>query len=1214
MKVDFSGFAQARALVLALLTVLSLVGQMSAQSIATRVNGTVKDASGAAVVGAKVTLIDKGTGRQLTTSTNQEGFFVFPDARAGMYSVTVEQAGFKKIEVTDIQANVDMAATVNVTLEVGQVAEVVTTTASQDQLVVNNENASLQTTVLERQINDLPLNGRNPLDLAGLQAGVASNGGDYRTASINGLRGTFSNLTWDGVNINDNFIRTDSLFGAAAPSVASVSEFTLTTQNGGPDDGLGVAQLKLVTPRGSTDYHGQLFEFHRNDAFDANTFFNNRDGLPKEKLIQNQFGFNLGGPIKLPKKIFGPLGMDSQKLFFYTYYEGTRIAQGATRNRRVLTPSAKQGLFTYRAADGSTQTVNLLALSGRAVDPRIQTLLNLTPAPNNLTIGDGVNYTGFSFNSPAPESDTLFGFRTDYEYSERHRFEANFSRYSLNFPNDTFNDIGSQFPGLLGGGQASVRPRGSFAWNWTPTATLNNEFRVGFFKQNPNFFSDEKFALGYRLTLPNDSAGAAIATNPVQNFLPQGRNVTTYEFIDNASWAKGNHNIRFGGNFRRVLVQPFNFGNTLPTYTLGFNAANNPNPLNRNLFPGSVTQPNGTVTPGISANAFTNATAILALLTGSVTSGAQTFNVTSRDSGFVKGSGSIRNINYYAIGGYGSDTWRLKDNLTLTLGLRYEFISVPTEANGLALLPKGGLDALTDPNAILDFAGSGTSRAFYKNDFNNFAPTISIAWDPFRDGKTSIRAGYSISYAIDNNVTTVQNAAIASNAGLSSAVNLINLSGTVTNGGLVSIPTPAFKVPRPITDNLAITQTPTLFTIDPNLRTPYVQQWTLGVSREIMRDTAVEVRYVGNHGVKLTRGIDTNQVTIFSNGFYDDFLRAQRNLNANGDPRTGETLQVFPRLGLGGSLGDANVINLIAQGQVGELANMYTAARRTYLTPGANSSSLSPGFFLPANPNAYVTDYVGNYSYSNYHALQIEMRRRLRSGIYFQTNYTYGRNFTDFDGAQTNFSGLLDLNAGIALEKRRSSQDITHIFKANAVYELPFGKNKRFLNGGGALNKVVGGIEISPIVGLQSGRPISILSALGTRNRTGRSGRNTVVTDLSLSQLKQKTGIFYDADGNPVVFDPSLIDSLNNPAAGQFGNLQQTPVSGPRFFNTDIAVIKRTSLSERIKSEFRAEFFNAFNTVNFNVGEDQNINSPAFGQINDTYDPRILQFSFKLIF
>jgi hypothetical protein len=324
-----------------------------AQASVTRVNGTVKDPQGAAITGATVTLTDNATKSVKTATSNDDGTFAFNDLRAGTYTVEVEATGFKKTTVPDLVVNVDQTSTVNVDMEVGGVGEVVTVTASDAQSVVHTENAELKNTVLERQIQDLPLNGRNPITLAGLQAGVNSSGAGTRTASVNGLRGTFTNLTWDGININDPFIRTDGFFGNAAPSVVSVSEFTLTTQNASAADGLGVAQLKLVTPRGTNEYHGQIFEFHRNDVLDANTFFNNAAGrfvasdgqviaglaqvgderLPRPTLLQNQFGFNIGGPFQLPR--FGEGGerwYGKDKLFFFFFYEGTRTKQ--TRSQR----------------------------------------------------------------------------------------------------------------------------------------------------------------------------------------------------------------------------------------------------------------------------------------------------------------------------------------------------------------------------------------------------------------------------------------------------------------------------------------------------------------------------------------------------------------------------------------------------------------------------------------------------------------------------------------------------------------------------------------------------------------------------------------------------------------------------------------------------------------------------------------------------------------
>ncbi|QQS46457.1 MAG: TonB-dependent receptor [Acidobacteriota bacterium] len=1192
---------------MALCVAVALAGIVLAQTFNATVSGTIKDQTGAVIAGAKVTLIDLSTLREMTATTNDQGFYLFNDVRPGRYRIVAEREGFTRVEVTDVQVNVATPATVNLELQPGQIAEVITTSASEAQAVVNTENATLQTTVLERQINDLPLNGRNPLSLAGLQAGVNTSGSN-RTSSVNGTRGTFTNLTWDGININDNFIRTDSFFGTAAPSVVSVSEYTLTTQNGSPTDGLGVAQVKLVTPRGSTAYHGNLFEFHRNDAMDANSFFNNAADIEKEKLIQNQFGFGVGGPVKLPGKLFGPLGFNSNNLFFYGYYEGTRVRTDTSVLRTVLTQSARQGNFTYRRSDnGQLQTVNLANLGGLPFDPKTQSLIATTPLPNDLTNADITsdpalaNTAGFRFNSPTGVDSDLWGFRIDYDANSRNRFEAIFSRFTFNFPNSG----NEPFPGRPGDGQSSVRPRGSFAWNWTPTDTLNNELRFGFNNYNVNFFTNEPFADGYQLDFP-------IITDPVDNFLQQGRKADNYELINNANWVKGRHQIRFGGMYRRVYIEPFNFGATLPLYTLGFNATGNVNPLARGLFPG-----------GISTNDFNRASSFLAILSGSIAEVDQSFFATSRTSGFVSGAPERQQFQYSAFSGYVGDTWRAHQRLTLNVGLRYEYITVPTEKNGLALMPKApGIEALFDPNAVLDFAGSGTGRPFFDNDYDNFAPSISLAWDPFGDGRTSIRAGYSMSYVIDNNISTVLNAAVRGNDGLQADVALLNPSGTVSGGGIQPVPVPAFQVPRQIADNLAIDFGTALFTIQQNLQTPYVQQWTFGVERELFRDTVFEARYVGNRGVKLTRAIDINQVRIFDNGFLEDFQRAERNLAANGNPGVGEPLQVFPQLGLGGLLTNATILNLIAQGQVGELAALYVTNRDLFLTPGDFGSQLGAEYFLRTNPNAFVADYVGNGAFSNYHALQTEIRRRLRNGLYFQANYTYGKAFSDYEGSQTNFNALLDLGSTNAVEKQRIGDDITHVFKMNAIYELPFGPGKYLLDRSGVIGKIVGGWSFNPILRWQTGEPISIVSARGTLNRAGRSAKNSAISSLSASELQKRTGLFRDPQGRPLIFDPSLIGTdgrantqlFQNPTSGALGTLQLTPVSGPSRFDFDASLIKRTALTERANLEFRIEAFNLFNRTNFDVGQTQNINSTTFGRITSTFSPRVLQVAARINF
>jgi len=257
----------------AVIVCLSALTSVIGQTVTSRVSGTVKDSADAVVSGATVTLTDNNSHETKVATTNDEGVFSFTDVRVGSYTVTTERANFKKKQVTGIDVHVDTPVVLNVVLEPGGVTETVSVTASEAQTLIRTEDAKLSTTIDVRQVQDLPLNGRNPINIAGGMAGVNTNT-NIRQSVINGLRGSFSNITWDGIEINDNLVRTDSLFGVNTPSVAGVAEFTLTTQNAGPDEGLGIAQVKFTTPRGGKKYHGEGYDYYRNSKFDANSFFN----------------------------------------------------------------------------------------------------------------------------------------------------------------------------------------------------------------------------------------------------------------------------------------------------------------------------------------------------------------------------------------------------------------------------------------------------------------------------------------------------------------------------------------------------------------------------------------------------------------------------------------------------------------------------------------------------------------------------------------------------------------------------------------------------------------------------------------------------------------------------------------------------------------------------------------------------------------------------
>jgi hypothetical protein len=1187
-----------------------------AQVLTSRLDGTVADQSGAVIPGVTVTLTNVETNVAQTAISNDSGQYVFPQVQFGTYRVSAELSGFKKSVVENVQVEVGSPTTVKLVLEVGGVNEVVTVTGTQAQAVTNTVNAELNTVVNREQIDMLPLNGRNVTEFALLQAGVTGSGEIARESSVNGTRGTFNNFTLDGINNQDNFIRTDSFFGVIPLRESFIEEFNITTANSEVDAGFGVSQTQMVTRSGTNQFHGAAYYFHQNEALNANTFFNNAQGIEKQRDRNHQYGAYVGGPVF------------KNKLFFFANYEKEKDPATVSVVRDVLTPQARQGIFSYFREDtGQLETVNLLQLGAVTPDQIVTGLLSKVPQPNDNTAGDGINLSGFRFNSPAKQDQDWVVVRMDYEHSSKHSFTGTFHQFRFDLPNDPFNGLDTPFPGLAGGGQDSTRRLGSYTWRGTFTPTLTNELRFGFQWAPVEFFNNETFDRGYQIQLSDAGLGEIdLFTNPEQNFLAQGRNAPFYDLTNNATWVKGRHAFKFGGTYRLSKVDSFNDGGTVPSYILGFGAGNT-NPLEDAIFPG-----------GISNNDFAVASELLGILGGYVRTGTRTFNVTSRNSGFVEGASQARVLRQDFFSLYGSDTWKLRNNLSLTLGLRWEYHGVPDEENGLILLPVGGVEAILDPNATIDFAG-GDSRPLFKKDWNNFAPNIAVAWQPFGNGKTVLRAGYGISYVIDNNFTAASNA-FNSNDGLTQTITVEGVSGRLSDG-VVPIPTPEFQIPRTARQGIALDPQAAVYTIDPNLRVPYVQQYTFGVQHEIFRDTALEVRYVGNRGIKLGRAVDLNQVQ-FPSAFVEDFGRAQRNLAANGNPSVGEPLQVFPQLGLGGFLTNGTVRTYIANGEIGQYVGGFLAPNRAFFFSGEGGedfgATLPISYFLP-NPNAFVADFLGNNAFSKYNALQLEVRRRFASGFTGQFNYTWGKVLTNFSGTQSNFRGLFD-NAQPRLEIMRPDYDITHTFNGNFVWQVPVGVGRRYLSQNGVLDSIVGGWELSGIARVRSGEAINIISGRGTINRGGtRALTNTVnLLGLTIPDLQERTGSFRDSQGRVVLFDPSLIaangrassEFFQNPGLLQAGTLGMSPVSGPWYSTFDVGLRKnfRIPFGETTRFQVRFDVYNLFNRANFNIGSQpasgdldslgvlnrMNINSTSFGLIDDTFSLREMQVGLKILF
>ena len=324
----------------------------SAQITRGSLSGNVTDPTGALLANANVELKNPANGEEVKTTTNAEGEFVFPSLAIGNYALTVEATGFKRFVIQSVVIEVATPARLTVALAVGEISEAITISNAQE--LVNTTSPTLTNIVERRQVQDLPLASRNPIELAKLQAGVSIPSGTFlSTAIISGLRGSTSNLTHDGINVMDNFLKTGTFTNVTSPSVEATAEFAISTGTTPSDTGRGVGQVKIVTPSGTNQFHGGLFEFHRNAALNANNFMSNATNTPRPFQIQNRFGFTVSGPVWLPKKVFGPASVDGRnRSFWFLSYEGYREPFSAIRTRTVLTPEARQGLFRYQGADG----------------------------------------------------------------------------------------------------------------------------------------------------------------------------------------------------------------------------------------------------------------------------------------------------------------------------------------------------------------------------------------------------------------------------------------------------------------------------------------------------------------------------------------------------------------------------------------------------------------------------------------------------------------------------------------------------------------------------------------------------------------------------------------------------------------------------------------------------------------------------------------------
>ncbi len=1223
---------------LSLLVVLACALNAFGQGTQGSIAGVVRDASGAVVPGAKVTLTNQGTNQVLTATSSAEGAFIFTLINNGMYTVTIEKDGFQKAAYRDVQVITAQQYSLTAVLQVGSKSETVEVTAGQD--LINTTSSEVAGTVAGEQVRQLPLNGRNPIELIRNQAGVPGILDATRnTTTVNGGRPGWTQTSQDGINVNDQFIRNNANdFIPTRPTSDSVAEFTVVSSNPGADNVGGASQVKMSTPSGTNQIHGSVYEFNRNSALAANDYWNKRTDpvTPKDQLNLNQFGGRIGGP------------MMKDKLFFFGQYEGYRLRQqGLTKTTIPAYDDYLTG--TYRIKGNTVNVLQLInqkataaGLAPFAIDPKLQTeLLSRIKAPSFANATDcspGANQTCYDYQQANPTNRDQEAFRFDYNLNQKHSFEFVFTRF-------TDFDARTDIDNINVNPTASLSTNNKLmvgAWRYTVSPTMVNELRMGDNTSTVPFVTGRSQDPNYFLpgaTTQNAPVLTTLGvTAPDFYFMPQGRSVTTRQYSDNATWTKGNHTVMFGGSYNHFAPHTYNYGSVPPTLTFGLSTTN------------PATAPYRLTAADLAAAGFTNLTAADAntlntyagFLGGYIQTVAQTFQAKDSGSGFVQGYPNIRKYEYSIWSPYVQDSWRVKPNVTINAGLKWEYWTPLHELSNLALLPIGDNTKaeLLNPNGAVGPVNGG----FWKPDYKQFAPNFGIAWDPFKNGRTVIRGGYSMSFVNEDMITASQNV-LSGNFGL---------SGTTTwseqalkfQDGVPAVPAPAFKPVRTYADQLAAAGngTGTAFGFQENMKTPYAHQINVEIQREVKWNTAIYARYIGTYGKDLWRGVDWNQQTGPENAaFKADFLAARSNMFNCGTPNPASgtcasaiPLTWFPTFDNGGSLSNSTVQTYIYYGQPGALVNYYVTRRGLgYATKYPQAIQFMP------NPGIYASDELINGSESNYHALQLEARRALKNGFGFQINYTFSKLLSDSNGnTQNRFEPFID-NNNTRLDYGRSEYDLNHVVNANLIYNLPFGRGKWLLsNANGALDRIVGGWSISTITRFQSGNPFSIVSNYLTLNRRGTM---PAYTTLSHDQVKALLGTFTDpATGqmywiNPKVLNPSGLDNGHGYACGDYdpltytptfdgqvfynpqpfeaGNMRRLAFNGPRAWNVDFSAAKTTRITERVNTEFRADFFNFFNHANFALYGDYNINNYGFGEINDTSVPnRIVQLSLRVSF
>ena len=1264
------------------------------QTATTSLRGTVYDSSAALVPNAEIDILDAAHGYSQIQKSNAAGAYRFLQIPPGVYAISVKASGFETATSNNVTLVVDTPATLDFHLTIGVQSTVVEV---KDESLVNATDATLGNNFNEKQILELPSEGRDAVEILSLQPGVSYVGNsvdtsaDSRGGAVNGARSDQTNITVDGLDDNDQLLG-NAFTGVLRIPLESLQEFRVTTTNANADAGRSSgAQVTLVTKAGTNQFHGSLYEYNRSTVGDANDWFNKntelQNGLPNipGKLIRNTFGGSLGGPIL------------KNKAFFFGNYEGQRLRETTQVTETVPSANLRQGILSYIADDGSTATLQPSDIagidqgclssgtcpSGNGVSHGVLDLWNgksslpngtaipAYPLPNNLSSSaagaDGLNIQGYNFAAPNPTNLNTILVRLDgsLKADDSQRI---FVRGNLQ------DDSQSAVPQFLGQPPSSIirtNNRGIAAgYTSVLSSSLINNLRYAFVRQGVGTGGQNSYPYVFFWDISNQ-----IAFTPTTNVT-----VPVNQFLDDVTKTVGNHTLQFGGNWRIIQnnrlsnAQNFISASPHPTWLLQGGIANTGQDLdpaiNPNLLP---------VSPDFGASydaAVTDVTGIL----GSITA---VYNQTK--SGFVPQEALVPRF-FKANEGevYAQDSWRVTPDLQLTFGLRYTLLQPPYETHGNQVAPTPSLSSFFKNRAAamaigqtyhpeITFALSGKAnggRPYWQYDYKDIAPRFAFAYTPSGltgfahtilgdKGRSSIRGGFGIVYdnfgeGIVNSfdrqgsfglTTSLTNPSTVSSPSCAVRfVSLTNIPGT--NGCPTMIGGP--PVPElPARPGAGFPFTPPGMNtngsfavgwgLDDKMKTPYSYTFDLSFERELPNHITLEMSYVGRLGRRLLQEVD---------------MATPLNIK---DPKSGMTY--FQAATLLAKMGNANTPENRVQ-KIDYWENLFPNAAGS-----GGISGYAPG--TPSNPTATQNIYdlyygnpnnaalalqtldtqcfpacstLGQFAYyddqfsslyswrstgvSSYNAFELTVRRQIGS-LQADFNYTLSKSldensnaervneFENGSGAAVAFSGQV-VNAWSPNQFYAPSDfDTRHQINANMIYDLSFGRGKRW---GGDANRftdsLLGGWQLSGLARWSSGYPFSI-STYAFATDFEQDAKAILVGP------KPKTGVYYDSNGNPNVFKDGVkaISAFRYAYPGEAG--QRNNLRGPGYFGIDASLGKVWTIATSQQLRFSWDTFNVTNSVRMDDGSLSNYlyYAQSLGYFSQTLSkPRVMQFGLHYAF